>query len=283
MSGIDTFACFLDIRKAFPTVRGSSLTRALFDAGVTSKMWLAVASLYENTSSRVQAHEVKSDPYTANNGVREGAILSPLLYVIFINSLLVDLRNQDAGVTFPHPNKQETVRISALCYADDLVLLATSAKDMQKLLTACNKYAYEHQFKFGYDKTKYIIFNRRGANNRNVILTLDEMMGGEGKSDHPHRVESTDQYKYLGVRFHHSMKWTEHLKATVKHCKGKLASLRSALLNFNMLSPATAIDIMDSHVRSIIRYSCAVWAPPPISGISAHRGEVLLSGVLKPR
>jgi hypothetical protein len=259
MAGKDTFACFLDIRKAFPTARRSSLLRCLYDAGCAGKAWAAVASLYDKNESVVMIHDIESDEsYDVKNGVREGAILSPLLYILFINRLLTQLRSTSAGLSFPHPFSQQRMSLNALCYADDLVLLASSSQDMQALLDVCDKFAHDHAFHFGYSKTRYTIFNPRSKKPIDVHLILKSMHGA-GNDPNPTQVRHCTGYTYLGVYFHNSLTWTEHTRRTIIKCNSKLASLRAALTNYNMLSPTTSTDILDSFVRSMTRSSGAVW------------------------
>jgi hypothetical protein len=131
---------------------------------------------------------------------------------------------------------------------------------MQLLLDECNKFATEHMFHYGYDKTKCVVFSPTPGR-PDFILALPRMAGCEDNTLDPTKVGFEEQYKYLGVLFHQSLKWSHHAREVLMKGKSKLAQLRTALLNFNMLSPATAVRIMDTFIRSIIRYSCAAWYP----------------------
>ena len=95
--GTDLPVCFLDIRKAFPSVRRSSLLQALHDMGFEGAIWKVIQSMYEDNISFVECGAGKSVEYGVHNGIREGAILSPLLYIIFINELLTRIWKSQKG------------------------------------------------------------------------------------------------------------------------------------------------------------------------------------------
>src|SRR5690348_6258049 len=84
-----TYACFIDIRKAYDTVWHDGLKARLLECGVHGAMYRAIASLYEGCSStiRLGGDTGYTDWFDIETGVRQGCILSPILYSIFINGL----------------------------------------------------------------------------------------------------------------------------------------------------------------------------------------------------
>ena len=97
---------------------------------------------------------VESDEYTVGHGLREGAVLSPLLYTVFIDDLPARLK-ECAGVLVGGQ------RIRCLLYADDIALVAESAADLQKMLDACQAFADESSFQFSMDKSNVVVFGHR--------------------------------------------------------------------------------------------------------------------------
>ena len=89
---------------------------------------------YCNQSMCVRWGSVFSDFFLVNNGVRQGGILSPLLFNIYINELSESLSKLPIGCCCGN-----TV-VNHLMYADDIVLFAPSAKGLQKTVNVC--YAY---------------------------------------------------------------------------------------------------------------------------------------------
>ena len=91
-AGKDTPVCFIDIKKAFPSVRRSSMLHELSNKGISGPVWHIIHTMYQHNQSYIIVGHVKSSGYEVRNGVREGAILSPLLYILFLNMLLQQLR-----------------------------------------------------------------------------------------------------------------------------------------------------------------------------------------------
>ena len=75
-------------------------------------------------------------------GLPQGAVLSPLLYALFINGLATLLKEKHLGVWMWER------QVSLLLYADDIVLVAENAAQLQQMLDCCSEYAAEWQFRF---------------------------------------------------------------------------------------------------------------------------------------
>ena len=78
-----------------------------------------------------------SNPFSVKNGFRQGCSLSPLLFSLYINSLIGELKV--AGVGKSCKGK----RIPALLYADDIALLAEDGEMMRKGLKLLEEWCKE--------------------------------------------------------------------------------------------------------------------------------------------
>ena len=83
----DTYCCFLDIKKAYDTVFREGLWRRLREVGVVGKMWRALKNIYVKVESSVVVNEERTEWFELHTGVRQGCILSPTLFAIFIDGL----------------------------------------------------------------------------------------------------------------------------------------------------------------------------------------------------
>jgi hypothetical protein len=97
-------------------------------------------------SSTVRSDNDESKPFVLDNGVLQGSPLSPLLYIIFIDPLAHELASLNIGV------RLGAERINSLFYADDIVLLAETAADMQLLLNVAERAAKRLRFRFNTKK-----------------------------------------------------------------------------------------------------------------------------------
>jgi len=72
---------------------------------------------------------VLSEYFLATNGVKQGGVLSHVLFCIYIDNLLLELLKSGFGCYIGN------TFVGALAYADDIVLVASSASAMRRLLS----------------------------------------------------------------------------------------------------------------------------------------------------
>lgn len=93
-------------------------------------MLIALWGLYKNDITRIRTGLGRSEFFSVNHGLKEGSVLSPLLFSIFVSDLPCFFQKKiKAGFPIMR-EKQEPL----LQYADDTVLLATSIRSLQRLL-----------------------------------------------------------------------------------------------------------------------------------------------------
>ena len=129
-NGSPVYLCFLDLSKAFDRVDHSLLVTKLMSRKVPGIIARILQSWYATQTFIVQWGNCLSSPFTVTNGVRQGGILSPYLFNVFIDDLSQVLRNTLYGC---YVNDQ---CFNHVMYADDTLLLApspTALLDWRKL------------------------------------------------------------------------------------------------------------------------------------------------------
>ena len=83
-----------------------------------------------------------SQSFNVKNGVRQGAVSSPILFCVYINNLILRLRNSTVGCQL------NGIYLGIWVYADDIVLLSPSRAGLQFMTNMCEHYASKHNLKF---------------------------------------------------------------------------------------------------------------------------------------
>ena len=103
---------------------------------------------------KVQWGSCRSRGFSVSNGVRQGGVLSPYLFALYLDGLLEELSNSGVGCYWG------SSFVDALAYADDIVLLAPCASALRRMLNICNNFATEHGLIFNPNTTQLICFRR---------------------------------------------------------------------------------------------------------------------------
>ena len=85
------------------------------------------------------------------NGVRQGGILFPRLFAVYVDDLLKQLRDARSGCFIWHQY------INHVMYADDICLRAPSALGLQKLLKMCYNFSQDNDIFFNSLKSVYVV------------------------------------------------------------------------------------------------------------------------------
>ena len=144
-NGNEVYSCLMDMSKAFDTVQHSHLFRKLLQQGLPAVIVRYILVSYKNQRANVRWNGQESPHFSIGNGVKQGAILSAILYCVYTNGIFQELRKAKIGC-FIGRNY-----VGVLGYADDLYLLAPCIDGLQEMLKVCEKYANEHNLKFSTD------------------------------------------------------------------------------------------------------------------------------------
>mgnify|MGYP001552726694 CR=1 FL=1 len=129
-----------------------------------------------------------TDWFRTTIGVRQGDNLSPVLFNMYVNDLITEIKGLGNGLEIGN-NK-----LSILVYADDVVLMADTKVELQRMLDVLYQWCCKWRLAINTTKTKIIHFRNKRKPRTEFELRYDE-----------HVIDVVDKYKYLGVFV------TEHL------------------------------------------------------------------------
>ena len=151
------FGCFLDASKAFDRVDHHLLFEKLLQRNLSLIVVRALLTYHLQQKVSVCWNKSSSDKFSISNGVRQGGVLSPVLFPIYLDDLLLELERAGVGCYWRHHF------VSAVCYVDNIALLAPSLSALQIMLETCTHYASLHSLIFNASKTQLIKFSRLSA------------------------------------------------------------------------------------------------------------------------
>ena len=108
--------------------------------------------------------------------MRQGSVLSPILFSVYLDSLLVDLSKSGVGCYWG------SFFAGEFAYADDVVLLAPCAAALRIMLSICSRFALSHKLEFNASKTKLICFSSRLVLPHNASIFFNNILLPYSKS-----------------------------------------------------------------------------------------------------
>ncbi|RYA37888.1 reverse transcriptase domain-containing protein, partial [Enterobacter cloacae complex sp. 2DZ2F2B] len=133
------YCCFVDFKKAFDMIPRNNLWRRMEELQVPSEFMLAVSRIYEKVICQLRIGREISGIFVSTIGVKQGCPLSPTLFGLCIDQLeqmVLDFIQEEGIEEFTICNAV----IMLLLYADDVVLLAHTLEDAQKLMVVLENF-----------------------------------------------------------------------------------------------------------------------------------------------
>ena len=155
-SNLSTFACFVDMAKAFDRVNRDILFIKLANIGISGNLLDSIKQLYAECTASVNVNGCYTDLFDISCGVKQGDVISPTLFSIFINDLAKDIKNLNLRVEI-----EPGFNVSILLFADDIVLLSPTEEQLQLLLNFLSDWCHINKMEVNINKTKIIHFRKK--------------------------------------------------------------------------------------------------------------------------
>ena len=237
------YTCFVDLRKAFDTVWREALFQKLLRYGVCGKLFNIIKAMYSEVTYSVKLQSGLTDPFSSNIGVKQGCILSPLLFNLFVNDL---------------PNCFETEKcepialgdhlVNCLMYADDIVLLSNSKEGLQNSLSNLKEFCDSWNLKINIEKTKIIIFNKSGKLLKNYGFYINDI-----------QLENVQEYKYLGILMRASGTFTNAIQYLSNKALKVIFMIRRRFQT-ETINAKLFLKLFDTCVKPILLYGSESWS-----------------------
>jgi len=238
------FCTFLDATKAFDRVNFCKLFRLLVNRGLPACILRTLINMYTGNIIRISWAGITSDYFSACNGVKQGGVISPVLFCVYIDNLLTSLSSSGFGCFI---GSEFT---GALAYADDIVLICPSPYAMRRLLSLCDDFASMFDIKFNASKSNFLVVIPKG-NMRCVYKNAESCLFSIGGQ----RLECVHSYCHLGHIITSTFDDSDDIFNRRIHFIGQVNSL---LCFFNKSDLLVKIKLFKSYCSCI--YGCELWS-----------------------
>ena len=126
--------------------------------------------IYRENTNCVRVNESFTKAFRIATGLRQGCVLTPILFNLFVNDLPASIAATNEGVQFGGST------ISSLLYADDLVMTADSEQALQTLLGKVHEWCSLWSIKVNSKKSAIVHFHLRSHPLTSANFTLGELV-----------------------------------------------------------------------------------------------------------
>lgn len=248
-NNLPLYAAFVDVKKAFDTVWLTGLWYKMIQLGIDGKLLRIYQDWYTNRVSTVKVQgEKSSNSFSSTQGVAQGGISSPTFYAIFVDDLSKELEAQGLGFQLGE------LVLAILLYADDMILLARSPEELQRMLDILQEFSTKWHFDVNTAKTKVMTFNTQFRRHQWTFLGQP--------------LEEVESFPYLGVTISRSsmprLKWNLAMEKLIARGRNVTNSVfRSCFADHPEWNVGMASNLFLTYVNSSVMTGAEVLDPAP--------------------
>ena len=253
--------CFIDLRKAYDTVNRPALWAVLQKTGLSTKIIRLIKELHTGTTSKVRTSGAYSRSFSTNKGVRQGCVMSPALFNIFLDTVVRQaLFDMKEGVSIKYTCGDEVYSlklteelttldlVQILLYADDMSIVCSSAKGLERLVQRLDEITQKWLLDISQKKTKLMTVDYDGKEDLPVVNLRGET------------IKAVDHFKYLGRIFENTHDIDKEISNRINKATRSFTVLKPPLFCRKEVSTRTKIRIFNSVCIPALLYGTETWA-----------------------
>ena len=239
------YCTFIDFSRAFDSIPHGKLFYQLINIGVHGKVLVVIRSMYSKLQSCIKTVDGISDFFNCDIGTRQGCMISPLLFILYLNELINMLYNYNCPGIYLN---ESAPNVQALFYADDICIFNDTIGRLQTQLNVLSEFCTKYDLNVNLAKTNIVVFRNGGHIRTNEIVCYKNI-----------KLENASYYKYLGITFSSSLKWSAGVTALANQAS------KGCLLIYNLykycgdMPIKTSLLLFDKLIVPILLYASEVW------------------------
>lgn len=226
---------FIDLTKAFDTINHKILIHKLESYGITGPALQFISSYLCNRTQVVQIDGKVSAAKKVNQGVPQGSILGPLLFLLFINDLPNVLTATDC-----------------ILYADDTTIFtyANNVDELQRNINVdlhnISSWCRMNMLRINPSKTVFIVFHSfPTVLSKSISVRLDDNL-----------IPMSDSTTFLGVVLDRHMKFNLHAQSLIRKIT---FGIRAIIKTRSYFQPHIIHSLYHAHIHSHLSYCISAW------------------------
>lgn len=240
-------AAFLDLQQAFDSVPHQTLFHAAERIGITGKSLNIIKDIYTGSVTKFRINGNVTEEVEVLRGVKQGDPLSPILFIIVMDSLAKILTDRGLGPTLnAHRDPTFHHQIPCLLYADDIVLLSNTSSDLKAMLDLTTAWLNQHCMTANPKKSGIMVFNSGRKYPDDFFLIQQKP------------IPMVREYKYLGIVFNESADRMHMARARCEVATNTLNRLLP-ILRSKRNSIHTKTLILKMILIPTLTYGAALW------------------------
>ena len=243
----------LDISKAFDHVWHKGLLAKLPMFGLHHTLIKLISSFLSDRLIAIRVDGYLSKPHSINSGVPQGSVISPVLFILFIDDLLSPTSSSIFSFADDtYLSSSFSSNPHHLAYSNISPYRNTSASLLTNDLTNVEKWGSDNLVKFNAEKTKQVVISRKHHQDFPPVF-----MNG-------HKLDISSSITQLGLSISSNLIWKPHINSIAKHASQKLGFLSRAR-GYSSLSQL--LTIYKSQIRPSLEYCSHIWGGAPKSSL----------------
>ena len=238
-AGSSAFQCFYDLEKAFDSVEYNVLLNHLYRAGINGKGWRVIGAFYKDPSARVRINGDLSGSFILGRGVKQGSVLSPILFLLVIDSLLTDLESSGLGATmFGH-------YLGSLGHADDIRSISPNLEIIEQQASIVTKFTKTNGLNLNISKLE--LQEHSITKHPPCSIQVGETI-----------ITSTDSATCLGVKWSHDLSPKKSIEHNIAKARRAFFALSTKGIH-GKLNPLTSKEMFETCVLPVCLYGAENW------------------------
>ena len=229
---------FIDFKKAFDRVGHEALWATMRKYNINASIIRAIENLYDKVQSAVLFNGSTEEWFRTTVGVRQGCLLSPTLFNIFLERIMCEALDDHEGSVSIGGRLITNFR-----FADGIVVNAEEEEEAGVLIDRLERTTTRYKMEIGPDKTKMM------TNNPNGFQREIKIKG--------QRLVEVENFKYLGAIISNKRSKPEIL-SRIAQTTAALSRLKIIWRDKN-ISLASKVKLMRTLILSTFLYACESW------------------------